>query len=128
MTGLHIQRTDRTPEVNIDPEAGLIELRGCSIPEDAEKFYGPMFNFVDRYCGEPAPQTTVRLALDYFNSSSAKYILDLLRLVDELHASGKAAASVEWFFEPDDLDMQEAGQDYSALLEMPVRLIAKATR
>ncbi|MBS1547873.1 MAG: DUF1987 domain-containing protein [Bacteroidetes bacterium] len=128
MTGLHIDRTDRTPEVTIDPKTGLIDLRGCSIPEDAEKFYGPVFNLVERYCNAPAPQTTVRLALDYFNSSSSKFILDLLRLIDEVHASGKAAACVEWFFEPDDLDMQEAGQDYSALLEMPVRLIAKATR
>ncbi len=127
MPALHLSRTDKTPEVTFDPVAGLFDMRGCSIPEDADKFYAPLFDLLDRYCKEPAPQTTVRLALAYFNSSSSKYILDLLRLIDDLHTSGKGVVSLEWSFEPDDLDMQEAGQDYRSLLEMPVRLIARAT-
>jgi hypothetical protein len=126
MATLHLSRTEKTPEVTFDTEAGLFDLRGCSIPEDADKFYAPLFDFMERYSQAPAPQTTVRLALEYFNSSSSKYILDLLRLIDDVHASGKATVALEWYFEPDDLDMQEAGQDYKSLLEMPVRLIARA--
>ncbi len=128
MAALFINRTDKTPEVDFNPLAGTLKLDGCSIPEDADRFYGPLFELLERYCQAPAPHTTIAVALNYFNSSSSKYLLDLLRLVDELHVSGKANATLEWYFEPDDLDMEEAGQDYRSLLEMPVKLIARAIR
>lgn len=125
MAIFHLSRTDKTPEVRFDPEAGLLELDGCSIHENAEKFFAPLYSEVERYCGRPAPHTTVRMSLDYFNSSSSKYILDLLKLIDEVHASGTATAAMEWLHAPDDLDMEEAGQDYKALLDMPVTVAVR---
>lgn len=125
MQRLQLTRTDKTPDVLFDPEAGLLEMKGCSIHENAEAFFRPLLEMVEDYARKPAPRTTVRLTLSYFNSSSSKYILDLLRLVDEVHASGLATATLEWHYDQDDLDMQEAGQDYKALLDMPVTLVGR---
>ena len=70
----------------------------------------------------PAHRIDVRIALDYFNSSSAKYILDILKRLDDLHATGASKVHLEWTYDEGDLDMQEAGNDYKALLEMPVKV------
>jgi hypothetical protein len=123
MEPLSLAATDKTPSVLFDPQAGLLELTGCSIHENADKFFGPLFDQLELYCANPAKRTTVKLSLTYFNSSSAKYVLDLLKLLDEVHAGGAGQVQLEWRYEEGDLDMLEAGQDYKGLLEMPVKLI-----
>lgn len=115
--------TDKTPEVRFIPAEGLLEMRGCSIHENADRFFRPLLEKVELYAKQPARTTLVRLMLTYFNSSSAKYVLDLLKVLDETHASGTGKVSLEWYYDEGDLDMQEAGQDYKGLLDMPVRLV-----
>lgn len=115
--------TDKTPEVRFIPAEGLLEMRGCSIHENADRFFRPLLERVETYARQPARTTLVRLTLTYFNSSSAKYVLDLLKVLDETHASGAGNVSLEWCYDEGDLDMQEAGQDYKGLLDMPVRLV-----
>jgi hypothetical protein len=65
--------------------------------------------------------------MTYFNSSSSKYLLDLLRLIDDVHSAKATDAHVEWIYEKGDFDMEEAGSDYRSLLEMPVTLQLRTT-
>ncbi len=115
--------TDRTPSVLLEPAQGLFALAGCSIPENADRFYSPLHDLLDRYGAAPASTTTIRVELSYFNSSSSKYLLDLFRHWEDLHAAGHTRVTLEWHYAKGDLDMQEAGQDYRALLEFPVKLV-----
>ena len=120
---IDLPSTDKTPSVLFDPVRGVLEIRGCSIHENSDRFYRPLLDQVEQYALTPAQQTTVRIALTYFNSSSAKYVLDMLKLLDEAHASGLGKVVLEWYYDEDDLDMQEAGHDYQMLLEMPVKMV-----
>jgi hypothetical protein len=123
MEPFELGATDRTPSVILKPAQGLFALAGCSIPENADRFYTPLHALLDNYGASPATNTTVRVALSYFNSSSSKYLLDLFRHLEDLHAAGTTRVTLEWHFNRGDLDMQEAGQDYRSLLEFPVRLV-----
>lgn len=120
---LAIAPTDKTPLVRLDPRAGSIELRGISVPENADRFFAGLFEAVDAYALAPAPRTRAVVELTCFNSSSAKCLLDLFRRLEDLHASGGSSAMVEWHHARDDLDMREAGEDYRELLEIPVKLV-----
>lgn len=123
MERIDLPLTDKTPSVLFDPAKGVIELKGVSIHENADRFFRPLLDQIEVYARQPAKHTTVRLFMHYFNSSSAKYILDMLKLLDDAHMSGSGKVALEWYYDEDDLDMQEAGQDYKALLEMPVKLL-----
>lgn len=125
MEALRLDATDKTPSVRFDPVKGSLEIAGCSIHENADKFYTPLWDMIDAYGQEPAARTHVRIALDYFNSSSAKYLLDILKRLDDMHAAGTSKVQVEWMYDEGDLDMQEAGNDYKGLLEMPVRVVCR---
>ncbi|HEY0977068.1 MAG TPA: DUF1987 domain-containing protein [Flavobacteriales bacterium] len=123
MERLQLAATDKTPSVLFDPAQGIIELTGCSIHENADRFFRPLIEMAERYALAPASQTTIRLSLSYFNSSSAKYVLDLLKILDEVHVAEQGKVRLDWLYEEDDLDMEEAGNDYRALLSMPVKLL-----
>lgn len=125
MEALSIEATAKTPAVRFEPTKGELEVSGCSIHENADGFYSPLWERVDAYCAAPAARTTVRVKLDYFNSSSAKYLLDIFKRLDDLHAAGGSKVTLEWYFEEGDLDMQEAGNDYKGLLDMPVKVVER---
>ncbi len=125
MEALRLEATDKTPFLLFDPAAGRLEISGCSIHENSDRFFTPLLDRIEQYAKAPARRTLVTISLSYFNSSSAKYLLDLLRLLDEAHVTGAGSVSLEWLFEEGDLDMQEAGEDYKGLLDMPVRLIER---
>ncbi len=124
MEGLVIAATGKTPKVVLDPSKGWLEISGCSIHENSDKFFSPIQDRIEAYARMPARATTVRMEMSYFNSSSAKYILDILRRLEDLHMEGTSKVVLEWRYRSDDLDMQEAGSDYGSLLEFPVKLIA----
>jgi hypothetical protein len=42
MEKIEIRETPKTPSVLFDPEQGLFEIRGKSIPENSNGFYTPL--------------------------------------------------------------------------------------
>lgn len=116
--------TEKTPAFTLDPALGLLEVQGCSIPENADRFYSPLYDHVEAYAAAPAGETTVHVRLTYFNSSSSKYLLDIFKRLEDLHAAGTSSVRLLWHHVPGDLDMAEAGEDYAALLRFPVELVA----
>ncbi|MBL7950750.1 MAG: DUF1987 domain-containing protein [Flavobacteriales bacterium] len=119
---LELAATEKTPAVSIRPEQGIWEITGCSIPENADRFYSPIQDRMERYALAPRPKTTLRIALTYFNSSTSKYLLDLMKRMEDLHAAGLSQVVLEWCYSHEDLDMKEAGEDYRSLLDFPVKL------
>ena len=119
---LAIESTDITPFINLDAEAGQLELKGRSIPENSLEFYQPVYKWLDEYLENPKDKTIVNVQLDYFNTSSSKCILDILKKVDKLDEMGKDVL-IKWFYDENDEDMMEAGEDYSDLLEVPFEII-----
>ncbi|MCS6821153.1 MAG: DUF1987 domain-containing protein [Microscillaceae bacterium] len=124
MENIVLEGTGRTPYVNLDFDKGRIELAGRSIPENSITFYKPIFDWVDKYLENPKPLTQVIFNLEYFNTSSSKCILDLLRKLERLPENGHQI-SVKWYFDEGDEDMEESGNDFKSLINLDIELIVK---
>jgi hypothetical protein len=122
MENLHLEGSAKTPSVNFNGEAGVVELKGRSIPENSIEFYQPLNEWIDEYGKTPKSETTVDIKLEYFNTSSSKCILDLFKKLESLNGNG-TAVKVNWYFEEDDEDMEEAGEDYQAIIGLPFNMI-----
>jgi hypothetical protein len=122
MEKLQLNETPKTPAVNFDDSLGLIELKGRSIPEDPNLFYDPLISWVSNYCNQPSNKTTVNLNLEYFNTSSSKRILELLKNLEPLKIA-KHEIIINWFYESDDDNMLEAGETYESMLKIPFNKI-----
>ena len=122
MDKITIEGTSKTPTIIFDSEAGLLELKGRSIPENSIEFYKPVVESLDKYSHEPKDKTSVNIQLEYFNTSSSKCILDLFKKLETIHKTGKDVV-INWFYEEDDEDMLEAGEDYQAIIKVPFKMI-----
>jgi hypothetical protein len=119
---LNIVDSVKTPSITFAAEDGQLEISGKSIPENSLEFYRPVFEWLDGYSQKPAPSTVLRVALEYFNTSSSKCLLDIFRKLEAINLSGKSTVKVNWVYDSDDEDMMEAGEDYQALVKVPFEL------
>ncbi len=117
-----IDATNLTPSIGLKTNEGTIELKGKSIPENSLEFYQPVYDWLDAYVETPQEKTIVTVQLEYFNTSSSKCILDVLKRIDRLDEDGYDVL-IRWYYDEDDEDMMEAGEDYSDLLDSPFELI-----
>lgn len=118
MEKLIIEASTQTPSVSFDHETGQMEIIGRSIPDQPDKFWGPVLTWFDAYLSQPSLETTVKINLDYFNIPSSKRILFLLYKLNELSDSGYKV-KVEWHYKEADGDMYEVGQDYAYMVKVP---------
>ncbi len=121
---LRIDKTDRTPAIYFNPDEGSLEMSGRSIPENAISFYKPLFDWLDQYVQQPQAESNVVFNLEYFNTSSSKCILDILRKLERI-AENKAKIAVKWFFDDGDEDMEESGNDFKSLINLDIELVSK---
>src|ERR1700739_1716220 len=98
MRKIIVEARDNTPEVILDKENGKMEITGYSFPDEAHGFYSEITEWFKEYVKDPNPDTRVVFAFKYVNSTSAKFINDILKKLDTIIAAGKTA-SVEWLFD-----------------------------
>lgn len=119
---LRVEATNVTPTIDFNPKDGVLELKGRSIPENSLEFYHPVYEWLDSYIKQPAEKTVIHLRFDYFNTSSSKCILDILKRIDKIDENGNDVL-IKWYYDESDEDMMEAGEDYRDLLDAPFELI-----
>ena len=131
MNALTIEPTDFSPKVVFDPVKNLFELSGESRPENTSKFYVPILQWLEQYTsvlywekdnGQPAPHV-FEFKLDYFNSTSAKFIMDVLMQLDKMAQEGFNIKSKRYYDKRDE-DMKESGEEFSKLLKkLPIEFV-----
>ncbi len=124
MESINIEGTPKTPTVNFNAGSGLIEIKGRSIPENSIEFYKPLVDWLDSYKSKPNSSTEVKIQLEYFNTSSSKCILDVFKKLESIKKENPGIGlMIYWYYEEDDEDMLEAGEDYQSILNIPFEMI-----
>lgn len=112
MKELILNGTKQTPYVNFDATTGQLELSGRSIPENSFEFYNPLLEWLIAYGPVALPTTNIKVYLEYFNTSSSKYILEVLKRLKDINELEGKEVKVEWCYDEDDEEMMETGEDY----------------
>ncbi len=124
MESITIKGTPKTPAIELNVDSGLVEIKGRSIPENAIDFYSPVVEWLDKYADSPLEETVVNIQLEYFNTSSSKCILDVFKKLENIYKqNGYKGIVINWYYEEDDEDMLEAGEDYQSILKVPFEMI-----
>jgi hypothetical protein len=111
---LNLEGTEDTPKIILDKKNGIFEISGRSLPEDSAEFYRPVLDWINKYGSDSNSSTEFVFKLEYFNTASSKLILDVLSALEDIKGM-----KIVWYFHEDDEDMEEAGQEFSELVEIP---------
>ncbi len=108
--------TKSTPYVHLNDMSGTYMIAGRSIPIDAELFYRPILNWLEKLALTPPAEMEFCFRFDFFNIASSKRILFILYKLSEIARNG-SNVTVRWMYERHDDDSLELGKDYEMMVE-----------
>lgn len=128
MKAIDIEPTDKTPKVLFDIETREFILSGYSRPENIREFYVPILHSLHTILtpivtASDSNNYVFHFHLEYYNSSSAKFISDIIKVIKQFVDKG-LHATIYWHYDKDDEEMREAGDDFSNISNIPFEFVA----
>lgn len=123
MNVIKIKGTEDTPTIILDADSEVYEISGRSLPEDVAQFFEPAIQWLEEYAASPKEKTEFVFKLTYFNTASSKVLLDILLKLEEMGEAGHDV-KILWYYPEDDEDMQEAGEEFNEIVDVPFEHIA----
>lgn len=124
MEKLEIVAQENSPYILLDGENLKFEIVGQSLPENVFNIYTPVLEWLKTNLVKVNGKIIFKFDVFYFNSSSAKMFAEIINILESLKQSGKEI-EIHWFFEMDDVDMEEEGKHYQKNSTVPFVLIEK---
>ncbi|MFW5694909.1 MAG: DUF1987 domain-containing protein [Alkalispirochaeta sp.] len=124
MQPLHIEKSKSTPSVDFDAQTGVLAIGGDSYPEDSHQFFDPLLRWVGEFLSETTTEVTFRVDLTYMNTSSTKYMIDMLDQLEAAHGAGRRI-TVEWFYDEDNDREIDTIEELKEDFDMPFSLVAR---
>ena len=122
MEALKVEGTGYTPKIILDPAANLFEMSGRSLPEDVSAFYGPVIDWINNYAQSPNEKTVFEFRLTYYNTASSKLLLNIMSKLEDIVADDHDVL-IKWYYPDDDEDLEEAGEEYADIVDVPFESI-----
>jgi SiaC family regulatory phosphoprotein len=121
IAGIHIPESRSTPEVHFDLEKGIYLLRGRSIPADASSFFHPLEKWVEALNNATLPKSIlIKIRLEHLNTGTIRALLNIFSRLLRLRNKG-TEISFEWFYEENDEDLIDKGEEMSLILDVPFK-------
>ena len=121
MKKLELANTEDTPYLLLDKDNNRFEISGRSLPEDAFGFYGAVHEWLESYVEDANANTELVMNLDYFNSSSARNIVEMLLILEKITVTGNVI-KVTWLYKEDDDVMKGRGEEIQSVVELPFEI------
>ncbi|MCR5455297.1 MAG: SiaC family regulatory phosphoprotein [Bacteroidales bacterium] len=121
MAAYKIKGEEDIPSIILDSDANVFEISGRSLPENAVIFYKPVLAWLDNYAKNPLPRTEFVFNMHYYNTATAKQILEILLRLEDIYSKGHDVR-VTWIYESGDIDMEDAGVEYGRTVNVPIIL------
>jgi len=122
MKNISIEGTKYTPEIKSDIRKGEIKFYGSSYPENANEFYQPVYEWVEKYFEQEGAALVVNFYIYYFNTSTSKCFMNLLEILENNHKKGKKI-TINWHYSEDDEDSLDSGEKLFMEMDLNFKLI-----
>ncbi len=113
-----IPKTNQTPQVEFDMEIKHVSMKGKIIPENPFDFFDHFNLTFDKYIQAHPDNLVINMQLDYFNTVSSKLLSKFFQ-----KAVSNSRPTLNWYYEKDDIELKEAGEDYAQIINYPINLI-----
>lgn len=123
MQTLRIEGTKSTPKIEFDEARSVLRIEGQSYPENAFKFYEPIFQWLDDRLEKAGSEMKLEIYfhMPYINTSSSKCVMMLLEKLDDAYQSGRQI-SVQWLCGADNELALECAEEFKEDLTLPFEI------
>ena len=114
--------TEDSPWVKLDRDKQVFEIGGQSLPENSYEFYKPVLNWLTKYLKDPNPKTVFKFKFEYFNSITARRLVEIFSLLKQIHLNGNSI-KICWYHEKENDLIKSKGYELLNLFDTPFEII-----
>lgn len=122
MQRLYRASTKSSPEVDFDPETGVLKIAGQSYPENPPAFYHELFAWLKSYLAAAESRVVMELKISYMNTSSTKCLMDMIYMLEDAFNVGENI-SINWYYKVKNRSMRECGEEFKEELNVNFNII-----
>lgn len=111
-----------TPYIYFNPEQEILEMKGNSTLINAMDVFKELLSALGIFKKSIYSELKVDIQLDYFNTSTYKCLLETVIYLKEMKSTGKNIV-VNWYYNIEDEDALEHGEDIAQLSGMHLNLV-----
>lgn len=128
MRNILIDPTESSLKVNLNYDESFLLIEGESRPEDALKFFEPILlslNYFKKSLNESRENLIFEVVfkLDYFNSTSTKFIVDIAKILKAIDEIPYAAINTKWYYKKIDEDIMESGYELADWTGLQIEMV-----
>ena len=128
MDSLRIYKGDTTPLLDFNVDTMEFFMEGECRPENVLTYFEPIMKWLDNFVEwlkmkNSARKLNFNFKLEYYNSSSAKFIYNIFKRLKHIQSDG-IEVNMFWFYDILDEDLLECGQEYEKILGLKFHFLA----
>ena len=117
-----IESNFASPKVAFNLDTFVFEVEGESFIENTDAFYEPIVGWLEEFTDKYEEKIVFNFKFAYYNSSSAKSILKILKILKKYKERQKDT-EVYWYYPEGNDDLEQEGKDFQELLNFPFRIL-----
>ncbi len=120
---LSVPGSQSSPSIRADWNAGVVVMSGESYPENSFELYDQLIQWIDTYLSSLDRSLTLELHLNYLNTSSIRFMIDIFDLLEAAHTAGKQVL-VQWMFDDRNPRSAELGSEFKEDYSFPFLILS----
>ncbi len=118
---LEIKNRKNTPKIILDEKKGKFLFCGDCYPKNSEKFFKPIFEWLEKYSENPRLFTLFEFKFRYLSTSAQKELIKIFNILEKIAES--SAVVVKWYYLKDNEDAFYFGTEFSKLFNIEFNLV-----
>ena len=120
---LSVPGSQSTPSIRADWKAGVVVMSGESYPENSFELYDQLIQWINSYLNSSEHSLTLELHLNYLNTSSIRFMIDIFDLLESAFEDGKEVL-VQWMFDDRNTRSSELGAEFKEDYTFPFLILS----
>ena len=120
---LSVPGSQSTPSIRADWKAGVVVMSGESYPENSFELYDQLIQWISSYLNSSEHSLTLELHLNYLNTSSIRFMIDIFDLLESAFEDGKEVL-VQWMFDDRNPRSSELGAEFKEDYTFPFLILS----
>lgn len=121
MENLYIEASKSTPLIEYKNQ--VFSISGQSYPENAYHFFQPVIQWLKEFLETMTEATVFSFNLEYMNTSSSKFIMDIIDILDAAFVNGKEIV-INWYYDIDNESLLDCAEEFKEDVQLPFNIIA----
>jgi|JI81BgreenRNA_FD_contig_31_1099228_length_761_multi_3_in_0_out_0_1 hypothetical protein len=116
------KKTYFTPDVNFSAKTGICEIAGESYQEETFEFFNKLVAWIEEFIVKVKKPIVFNFKLSYFNTSSARAILEMLMLLKKYKEEG-GSVEINWYYQDEEDSTYEEAEDMQSQIGLRFNMI-----